>query len=70
MRLATLRNDPTDSRLPKEPTDPTEKADPWDPIDMTESREATLSNEFDEPMLHRDELMLRRYPSGTPTSPS
>jgi hypothetical protein len=32
--------------------------------------EATLSNEFDEPMLQREVFIFGRYPSGTPSTPT
>lgn len=54
IRLATLRNEPTDNALPKLPIDPIENADPLDPIDMTESVEAMDSRLREDRTLHRD----------------
>lgn len=51
MMLSTLRNEPTDKMLPKEPIEPIEKADPFDPIDMNELVDHRLKTEFLEPML-------------------
>ena len=49
--LSTLRNEPTDKMLPKEPIDPIENADPREPIDINELVDHKLKTEFLEPML-------------------
>ena len=49
--LSTLRNEPTDKMLPKDPIDPIEKAEPREPIDIKELVDHKLSTELVEPML-------------------
>ena len=49
--LSTLRNEPTDKMLPKDPIDPMEKAEPREPIDINELVDHKLSTELVEPML-------------------
>ena len=49
--LSTLRNEPTDKMLPKDPIDPIEKAEPRDPIDINELVDHKLRTELVEPML-------------------
>jgi hypothetical protein len=51
MMLSTLKNEPNDKMLPKDPIEPIEKADPFDPIDMKEFVDHRLRTEFFEPML-------------------
>jgi len=51
MMLKTLRNEPTEKMLPKDPIEPIEKADPLDPIDINELVDHRLKTEFLEPML-------------------
>jgi hypothetical protein len=51
MMLKTLRNEPTEKMLPKDPIDPIEKADPREPIDINELVDHRLKTEFLEPML-------------------
>jgi hypothetical protein len=51
MMLSTLKNEPTDKMLPKDPIEPIEKADPREPIDMNEFVDHKLRTEFLEPIL-------------------
>ena len=50
MMLSTLRNEPTDKMLPKDPIDPIEKAEPLEPIDIYELVDHKLRTELVEPM--------------------
>ncbi len=58
MMLTTLKNEPIEKMLPKEPIEPTEKADPLDPIDKIEFSDHRLNTEFVEPMLKIDPVSL------------
>lgn len=49
--LRTLRNEPTDKMLPKDPIEPIENAEPLDPIDINELVDHRLRTEFLEPIL-------------------
>ena len=60
--LATLRNEPIDSALPKLPIEPIENAEFLEPIDITESVDAMDSRLLVERMLHfelSDALIVR-----------
>lgn len=58
MMLSTLRNEPTDKMLPKDPIDPIEKAEPREPIDINELVDHKLSTELVEPMLLMELVFL------------
>lgn len=62
MMLNTLRNEPIDKMLPKDPIEPIENADPRDPIDINELVDHRLNTEFLEPTL----MMELELPSGFP----
>ena len=49
--LSTLRNEPIERMLPKDPMDPIEKADPREPMDINEFVDHKLNTEFFEPTL-------------------
>ena len=49
--LSTLKNEPMERMLPKDPTEPTEKAEPREPIGINEFVDHKLSTEFFEPTL-------------------
>jgi len=51
------RNEPIDSKLPKDPMEPKESAELQEPIDKTEFFDHRLRTEFSEPTL-RTELFL------------
>jgi hypothetical protein len=62
MMLSTLKNEPTERMLPKEPIDPIENAEPLEPMLIKELCDHRLNTELVEPLLKMELLSIAMSP--------